>query len=218
MKRKIILTIGRQFGSGGRAIGKRLAEKLEINYYDRELLALASEESGLCHEMFEKADEKVPKGLIYAFSAGFPNVGIYTPHTDVLSNERLFQLQSDAILKLAEKESAVIVGRCADYILRNHPDYFSLFIHANQEFRIRNIVQMMKINENEALELMKKTDKSRAAYYNYYTDKLWGHASSYNLSIDSSVIGIEETVALIINFVQRKWLNIHPDAALDTKK
>ena len=206
MKKHIILTIGRQFGSGGRAIGKLLAEKLEINYYDRELLTLASEESGLCHEMFEKADEKVPKGLVYAFSAGFSNMGIYTPHSDILSNEKLFQLQSDAILKLAEKESAVIVGRCADYILRNHPDCFTLFIHANKEFRVRNIVQSLQIHENEALELMKKNDKSRAAYYNYYTDKLWGYASSYHLTVDSSVIGIEETVHLIIDFVKRKGL------------
>ena len=204
MKRKIILTIGRQFGSGGRAIGKLLAEKLEIKYYDRELLALASEESGLCHEMFERADEKVPKGLVYAFSAGFSNMGIYTPHSDVLSNERLFQLQSDAILKLAENEPAVIVGRCADYILRNHPDCFSVFIHANQEFRVKNVVRMMKISENEALEMIRKTDKSRAAYFNYYTDKLWGYASSYNLTVDASFFGIEETVSLIVGYVEQK--------------
>ena len=204
MKNKIIITIGRQFGSGGRATGKLLAEKLEINYYDNELITLAAKESGLCPEIFEKADEKVSKGLVYAFSAGFSNLGIFTPSQDIMSNERLFQLQSDTIRNIAEKESAVIVGRCADYILRNNPDCIKIFIHANKEFRVKNIIQSQQISEEEAIEMINKADKSRAAYYNYYTDKVWGHASSYNLTVDSSLLGVEETVDFLLDYINRK--------------
>jgi cytidylate kinase len=203
MERKIILTVGRQYGSGGRVIGKQLAERLSIHYYDNELITLAAQESGLCPEVFEKADEKVSKGLAYAFSVGFSNMGIYMPCNDVLSNERLFQLQSDTIRNLAENESAVIVGRCADYILRDHPNLLSFFISAKKEFRIRNIVQMHQIDEKEAFEIMIKADKSRAAYYNYYTDKEWGHASSYDFTVDASVLGIDETVDFIVDFIGR---------------
>ena len=206
MKNKIIITIGRQFGSGGRATGKLLAEKLGINYYDKELIELAAKESGLCPEVFEKADEKVSKGLVYAFSAGFSNMGIFTPSNDILSNEKLFQLQSDTIRNLAENESAVIVGRCADYILRNNLDCVSVFIHANKDFRIKHIIQRQHIKEEEAIVLMNKADKSRAAYYNYYTDKVWGHGSSYNLTVDSSILGIEGTVYFIMDFINRKRL------------
>ena len=204
MNNKTIITIGRQFGSGGRAIGKLLAEKLKISYYDRELITLAAKESGLCAEVFEQADEKTSRGLAYAFSTGFSLMGIYTPYQDILSNERLFQLQSDTIRNLADKESCVLVGRCADYILRDNPDCLSFFIHCkDEEQRINNIIERQQITEDKARELITKSDKSRAAYYNYYTNKIWGHASSYNFSIDSSVLGIEGSVDFISNLVER---------------
>ena len=203
MDNRIIITIGRQFGSGGRAIGKLLAEKLKISYYDRELITLAAKESGLCTEVFEQADEKTSRGLAYAFSTGFSLMGIYTPYHDILSNERLFQLQSDTIRNLAEKESCVMVGRCADYILRDNPNCLSFFIHCkDEERRVKNIIERQQITEDKARELITKSDKSRAAYYNYYTNKIWGHASSYNFSIDSSVLGIEGTVDFILRLVK----------------
>lgn len=204
MGKKIILTIGRQFGSGGRDIGKKLAEDLHISYYDKELMAVAAKESGLCEEVFRKADERTSSSLSYAFTMGYSYMGMFTPYMDVLSNDRLFKLQSDAIVRLAEKESCVLVGRCADYILRDHPDCLSFFIHGSIESRVQRIVERQHITVEEARELMEKTDKSRAAYYNYYTNKVWGMASSYNFSIDSSILGVDETVEFIKAFIEKR--------------
>lgn len=209
MDNKIILTIGRQFGSGGREIGQKLAQALGISYYDKELMTVAAEESGLCKEFFEKADEQASSGLSYAFTMGFSYMGMFTPYADILSNDGLFKFQSDAIRKLAEKESCVLVGRCADYILRDDPACLSLFIHNNMENRIQRILESHHITVEQAKDLMTKTDKSRAAYYNYYTNKEWGVASSYNFSIDVSVLGVDGTVDFIKSFVERK-MNSRP--------
>lgn len=204
MDNKIILTIGRQFGSGGREIGKKLAQALGIAYYDKELMAIAAEESGLSQEFFEKADERASSGLAYAFTMGYSYISMFTPYNHVLSNDGLFKFQSDAIRKLAADQSCVLVGRCADYILRDDPDCLSFFIHNKIENRIQHILERQHITVEQAKELMTKTDKSRAAYYNYYTNKEWGVASSYNFSIDVSILGIDETVEFIKTFVERK--------------
>ncbi len=206
MEDKIILTIGRQFGSGGREIGKRLAKDLGIGYYDKELISMAARESGLCEDVFARADERASSGLSYAFTMGYSSFmgGIFTPYNDILSNDGLFKIQSDAIRKLASEESCVLVGRCADYILRDDPACLSFFIHSSEECRIRMIVERQGVTVEEAKTLMEKTDKSRAAYYNYYTNKTWGMASSYNLSIDVSVLGLDETVEYMKDFIARK--------------
>ena len=202
MDNKIIVTVGRQFGSGGREIGKRLAKALGIAYYDSELITEAARQSGLCEEVFQKADEQAASGLSYAFTMGFANFtgGAYTPYNMVLSNDGLFQLQSDAIRKLAE-QSCVMVGRCADYILRDDPACLSVFIHSSEAQRLHNIMARQPIGEEEARQLMEKKDKQRSTYYNYYTNKTWGMASSYNLSIDASIFGVEETVNFILRFI-----------------
>lgn len=204
MDNKIIVTIGRQFGSGGREVGKKLSEALGIAYYDKELMAVAAKESGLSEEFFEKADERASNGLSYAFSVGLSYMGMFTPYTDILSNDGLFKFQSDAIRKIAEKGSCILVGRCADYILRDDPACLSFFIHNSKENRIQRIVSSQNVTVEQAKELMTKTDKSRAAYYNYYTNKEWGMASSYNFSIDVSVLGVDETVEFMKSFVERK--------------
>lgn len=203
MDNKIIVTIGK-FGSGGREIGQKLAKALGIAYYDKELMAVAAKESGLCEEVFEKADERASSGLSYAFTMGYSYMGMFTPYTDILSNDGLFKFQSDAIRKLAGEESCILVGRCADYILRDEPDCLSFFIHSSMENRIQRIVARQQVTVEEAKELITKTDKSRAAYYNYYTNKAWGVASSYNFSIDASVLGVDETVAFMKSFVDRR--------------
>lgn len=203
MKNKIILTIGRQFGSGGRLIGKQIAKELGIGYYDKEIMQVAAKDSGLCEEVFEKADERTASGLSYALTTGYSYMGMYMPYTDFLSNDGLFQLQSDAMRKLAENESCVLVGRCADYILRDDPALISFFVHDNKENRVKRIMNYQNISVEEAKDLMVKTDKSRAAYYNYYTNKTWGAACSYNFSVDVSVLGIDETVALMKDFIER---------------
>ncbi|MDY3069867.1 MAG: cytidylate kinase-like family protein [Parabacteroides sp.] len=201
---RIILTIGRQFGSGGREIGQKLSEALGIAYYDKELLSAAAKESGLCEEVFARADERASSGMSYAFSMGFSYMGILTPYNDILSNDELFRIQSDAIRNIAEKESCILVGRCADYILRDNPACISFFIHNTMENRIQRLVEGLNITVEEAKEKISKIDKSRAAYYNYYTNKIWGMASSYNFSIDASVLGIDETVAFMKSFVEKK--------------
>lgn len=201
---KIILTIGRQFGSGGREIGQKLSEALGIAYYDKELLSAAAKESGLCEEVFARADERASSGMSYAFSMGFSYMGILTPYNDILSNDELFRIQSDAIRNIAEKESCILVGRCADYILRDNPACISFFIHNTMENRIQRLVEGLNITVEEAKEKISKIDKSRAAYYNYYTNKVWGMASSYNFSIDASVLGIDETVVFMKSFVEKK--------------
>lgn len=207
MNDKIILTIGRQFGSGGREIGQRLAKELGIGYYDKELISVAAKESGLCEDVFERADERASNGLSYAFTMGYSSFlgGMFAPYNDILSNDGLFKIQSDAIRTLAERESCVLVGRCADYILRDDPACLSFFIHSSVESRIQKIVERQGVTVEEARSLMEKTDKSRAAYYNYYTNKTWGMSSTYDLSIDASVLGIDGTVDFMKTFVERKF-------------
>lgn len=209
MEDKIILTIGRQFGSGGRIIGKKLAELFGIGYYDKELITIAAQESGLSEDIFKKADERTSSSLSYALNTGYSYMGMYLPYTDILSNDGLFMLQSETIRNLAAKESCVLVGRCADYILRDDPALVSFFILDSKEERIRRIREYQEMSEEQAKELMVKTDKSRAAYYNYYTNKSWGAASSYHLSVNVSVLGIDETALLMKDFVERK-LNRKP--------
>lgn len=202
MEKKIIITIGRQFGSGGRTIGKKLAEKLGIAYYDKELINLASKESGICGEFFEKADEKTSGSLLKALAMGFSMNNAIFQSNDYLSNESLFQIQSDVIRKVAAEQSCILVGRCADYILREDRDCISVFISASPEDRIKRVMGYNNISEKEAEDSIHKADKSRASYYNYYTDKNWGAAESYDLCINSSLYGLEQTTDFIQAFVE----------------
>lgn len=202
---KIILAIGRQFGSGGREIGQKLAKAFGIGYYDKELITEAAKESGLCEDIFERADERANHALSYAFTMGYSSfIGMFTPANDILSNDTLFKIQSDTIRNIADKGSCVLVGRCADYILRDDPACLSVFISSTIETRIQKIVERMGVTVEQAKELMTKNDKSRAAYYNYYTNKTWGMASSYNLCVDASILGIDGTVNFIKRFVDQK--------------
>lgn len=198
MGKKVIVTIGRQFGSGGRIVGKKLAEQLGIAYYDKELINLASKESGICGEFFEKADERNSGSLLKALAMGFTMNSAIFQNDDYLSNESLFQIQSDVIRKVAAEGSCVLVGRCADYILRDDPDCIRIFVSASWQDRIRRAMEYnQELTEKEAGEFLKKADKSRASYYNYYTDKIWGAAESYDLCINSSFYGIERTIDFV---------------------
>ncbi|GHU70668.1 cytidylate kinase [Bacteroidia bacterium] len=196
-----IITIGRQLGSGGKQIGELLSQKLGIPCYDKELIHLASRESGLGKEFFEKADEKSSFSLFgsyFGFRSGYMGGG----SGNYLTNENLFQIQSEVIKELAGKESCIFVGRCADYILRNHPHRLSVFISANLDDRERRIRTSRNINEKEALILIEQTDKKRSGYYNYYTNKTWGMATSYDLCVNSSVFGIEKSIEMIEEYVK----------------
>ena len=204
MTEKHIINIGRQFGSGGRIIGEKLAEKFGFSFYDKELISIASKESGLKKEFFEQVDEKGRFGLfnrLLSHHSGFINDFL----NNYLSNETLFKIQSDVIYELAQKQSCVFVGRCADYILRENPHCINIFIMANTPDRIKQIVERQKLSHEKAENLLEKIDKKRAEYYNYYTNKTWGTAKSYHLCINSSLLGIDETVNFISLFVKEKF-------------
>lgn len=206
MNDKYVINIGRQLGSGGKEIGEKLAARLGITFYDKELINLASKESGLSEELFEKADEKPSQTIIGGlFGARF---SLFTdsslPYTNYLSNDALFKIQSDVIRKLAAEKSCLFVGRCADYILRENPRCVNVFVTASMDVRIKRLTTSGDLTKEQAEELIAKTDKKRSEYYNYYSYKTWGAASTYHLCIDSSVLGIDETVLLIEEFAKRK--------------
>ena len=204
MKEKYAITIGRQLGSGGKQIGKLLASQLEISCYDKELIQIASKESGLSKELFEQADEKVSFSLLGNLLNISPMGGdIYT--NNYLCNDSLFKIQSDVIKDLAEKQSCIFVGRCADYILRDHPHHLHVFISANMEDRIKRINLQNEFSKEKTMLLLEQADKKRAGYYNYYSNKVWGMANSYDLCINSSILGVEETAAYILSFAEKKF-------------
>ena len=200
-----VINIGRQFGSGGRLIGEKLAHQLSFSFYDKESINIASKESGLEKEFFEEADEKKRFGLFGGFlglrSNPLGDEFLY----NYLSNETLFKIQSDVIRGLATKHSAVFVGRCADYILRDHPRCVNIFITADHEDRINRVMERQELPREKVADLLAKTDKKRAGYYNYYTNKLWGVAESYDLCVNSSLLGIDETVNFISRFAKEKF-------------
>ncbi|MDR1056827.1 MAG: cytidylate kinase-like family protein [Prevotellaceae bacterium] len=195
MKQNIVITIGRQFGSGGRDVAIHLAELMGVNYYDKKLIFEAARRSGLSDEYIENVEEKTPGRLFYAFTLGYGfNSGF--------STENVFNIQSDTIKEIAGRESCIIVGRCADYVLRDYSACFNVFVHAPENVRIKTVSKRKNINCKEASDLIRKIDKSRAAYYDFYTNKKWGASSSYHLSVDSSMLGIEKTAEYIRSFIK----------------
>ena len=203
MEKHIIINVGRQLGSGGRIIGSRIANDFNIKFYDKELLDLAAQESGFNKKFFEKNDEH--KGFLkLLFSPFIPLFGSSNPYSNQLSDESLFKFQSDAIRKSAQSHSCVFVGRCADYILRDFPNCVNIFITADMPDRIKRVSELMGINEKEAEKKCIAGDEKRAEYYNYYSAKTWGAASSYDLCINSSAVGIDSTINIIEDFISRK--------------
>ena len=197
-----IYTIGREFGSGGREVGEKLAAKLGIKLYDKELLQQAAKDSGFCEEIFENHDEKPTNSFLYSLVMDTYSVSGYSaaPFLDMPLNHKVFLAQFETIKKIAEKESCVIVGRCADYALADNPDCINVFIHADLDVRIKNVSRNLNITENKARDIINKTDKQRASYYNYYTSKKWGDSKSYNLSLDAGKLGTDNCVEMILKF------------------
>ena len=203
MKMNTIITIGREFGSGGRVIGKALSEHYDIPYYDKELLSRAAKDSGICEEVFESHDEKPTSSFLYSLVMdSFSMNYMSSNYSEVPITQKLFLAQFDAIKKIAEEGPCVIIGRCADYALENHKNLLSVFVHSRMEARIKRVVRDFGFDEHKAKDTIVKTDKRRASYYNYYSNKTWGNAASYDLSIDSSTLGINGAIELIKCYVE----------------
>ena len=200
----IIINVGRQLGSGGHDIGRMLALDFQAKYYDRELLNLAAKESGFSEKFFEQNDEK--KGFLKGlFNMQTSHVSGGSMYKTNFSQESLFQFQSDAIQKAAKEGSCVFVGRCADYILRDFPNTVNIFITASMKYRIEQIMNKQHMDHEEARKFIESKESKRAAYYNYYTGKKWGAAESYDLCIDSSILGLVETEKIIAEFIRKRF-------------
>ena len=200
----IIICVGRQLGSGGHDIARMLALDFNAKYYDQELLNLAAKESGISEKFFEQNDEK--RGIFRSlFHMHASHVGDNNMYNNDFSQENLFKFQSDAIMKAADEGSCVFVGRCADYVLRERPNVVSVFISASKRFRIDQIMAKQHLDVPEANKYIKQRESQRASYYNYYTGKKWGSAESYDLCIDSSVLGLMETEKIIAAFIRKRF-------------
>ncbi len=197
-----IYTIGRVFGSGGKDVGVALANRLGVKCYGKELLAEAAKESGFCAEIFENHDEKPTSSFLYSLVMDTYSFGGYSsaPFLDMPLNHKVFLAQFDTIKKIAEKESCVFVGRCADYALADHKECLNMFIHAKLDYRTQRVAKDLNLTMNKAKDLILKNDKQRASYYNYYTSKKWGDSRSYDLCLDSGEIGVEGCVDMILAY------------------
>ncbi len=205
MANNTIITIGRQYGSGGHDIGKQLAEELNVPFYDKALLERAAKDSGLCQEIFENHDEKPTNSFLYSLVMDTYSLGYTTSSfSEMPLNHKIFLAQFDAIKNIAKEGPCVIVGRCADYALADFPNVVNVFLHADMQDRIVRIARRHDLTDTKAKDLIIKTDKRRASYYNYYTSKKWGDAAGYDLSLNTATLGIDGTIHMIREFMACK--------------
>lgn len=211
-KTNMVITIGRQYGSAGLEIGKKLANELGVQLYDKEMLKRAAKESGICEEIFETHDEKPTNSFLYSlvmdtYSLGYSSTG----YADMPINHKVFLAQFDTVKKIANEGPCVLVGRCADYALEDRKDVINIFIYADMEQRIRRIARKYDLTDAKAKDVIQKTDKKRASYYNYYTNKEWGDAKGYDLCLNSAKLGVDGTVKTILEYIKIR------DAAKEVK-
>jgi len=205
MSKKILITIARQFGSGGREIGERVAKILDIPLIDKELIKDAASNGELSEEVIKSADESAANSLLYTLAMGSNVLGT-TMHFGYKMpiNDKLFILQSDAIKQYASKGSCVIIGRCADYVLRDEPSLFRIFIYGDLDHRKERVKERHpELKSSQIIDVINKTDKRRASYYNFYTGNKWGKYDNYDMAINSSTFGVEETAELIAASVKK---------------
>lgn len=199
-----VITIARQFGSGGHEVGEKLAEKLGVPYYDKALIALAAKKSGLSEEVFADADEKATSSLLYSMVMGSYAFGARVPGVNEMPiNDKLFIIQSDIIKKAAADGPCVIIGRCADYILRERENCMNVFIHADKASRLRRVLDKKLAEEKKASDFITKKDKQRANYYNFYTNNRWDDLQNYDLTVDTSRFTVDEAVELLAEAAKR---------------
>lgn len=206
MKDKIVITIARQYGSGGLTIGKMLAQKLGVHFYDKELLKLASEESGINEALFANADEKIKNTILFKIAHSVYHGELIPPESDdFVSTQNLFNYQAKIIKQLANEEACVIVGRCADFILKDYDNVLSVFIHAPSEYCMEQAAKKHSMSSKELERFIQKTDKHRAEYYKYYTGREWTDARNYDLCLDSSKLGYDRCIEEIISYINVRF-------------
>lgn len=200
----VVITIGREFGSGGKYIGEEVAKRLNIKFYDKELLERVSKEENIYQSILEKNDEKNAKGFWYTMTmASFSNTDSVNSFSDLPFNEQVFLKQLRVIQNIAKKESCVIVGRCSNIILKDYPNVKNVFVYASDmNFKINRKVEFANLSEKEVTRRIIKIDKQRASYYNYFTNEKWGDRSGYDLMIDTSKLGIENSIKLIVEYAK----------------
>ena len=204
MSTNTIITIERQYGSGGHLIGEKLAESLGIPFYDSELIKVAAKESGICEEIFESFDEKPTTSFLYSLVMDPYSLGYNSNSFDLPLNHKVFLAAFDTIKELASKGPCVFVGRCADYALEDFDNCISVYVHAPFEDRIKRIENEYGIPNGKSKEMLMKKDKQRSSYYNYYSNKRWGDVDSYDMCLNSSMLGIEGTAEAIEKLVELK--------------
>lgn len=203
---KYVITIARGYGSGGRTIGKMLAEELGINFYDREILRLASDDSGINEELFARADEKLKGSLLYKVAKNVYKGELIPPESDkFVSNQNLFNYQAKVLKELAEKESFIVIGRCADYVLKDIPNLIRIFVHAPLDHCIDVVEDMSSMSRKEIEQFILKTDKYRADYYNYYTGNNWNDARNYDLCLNTQELTFDKCVEIVKNFMHVRF-------------
>ncbi len=197
-----VITIGRQYGSGGRELGKNLAERLNIPYYDKELVTSAARECDYPVDKLEKVDEKAVNSFLFSLATCGPTIYNYTSVMhDLFVNDVLFNTQSNIIKRLASEHSCIIIGRCGDYVLRDHPNKLSVFIYGDIETRVKRVENKFDIPASMARSTIQKIDKRRANYYHYYTGQKWENAANYDMTLNSGVLGVENCLDLLADYL-----------------
>lgn len=203
--KKYVISIGRQLGSGGKEIAEKLSKKLNVQVYDKKILEAAAQESGLDADTFENADEKESSTFLEHFIALRDSISSYFAGQDsCMNSDRLFQIQSEAIRNIAERESCITIGRCSEYILRDHPNMISIFVTADSDDRVKRIMKSKGLSKAEAAEFIEKGDRKRKSYHDYYATTEWGVARHYDLCINSSRLGIDGTVEFIYEYAKQR--------------
>ena len=201
--RNIVITISRQYGSGGKTIGAMLAKELGINCYSREILRMASEDSGINEKLFGMSDEKVRRAGWFKLLSRPYEGGLIPPEDrEFTSDDNLFNYQAKIIRQLAEESSCVIIGRCADHILADVPGVVRVFVHAPEDFCLQEAMKVNSLSVSDVQKLIAQTDEYRAHYYKYYTGQEWKNAQNYDLSLDSSRLGFDGTVEAILSYIE----------------
>ena len=203
--RQFVITIGRQLGCGGKEIAERLARELGVKVYDKALLQAAACESGIDASLFEQADESESSSIFGGFFSIHGSMSEYFSGSSCIDNDSLFEIQSEAIRNIAQSESCIIVGRCAEYVLRDHSAMFSVFITADHNDRVERIMRAEALGRAEAVEFIEKNDKKRRSYHDYYATTRWGEASSYDLCINLSRLGVDGTVELLKQYIEKRF-------------